>query len=190
MYLASDTRPDTSFAVSKHNQFVSNLGDDQWRALERVLHYLKGIMSLGIHYTGYPTVLEGYCDANWITDADETYATTRYVFSLRGGTVSWKSCKQTILMRSTMEAELAALDTASVEAEWLRELLIDLPVVEKTVLAISLNCDNQTVIIKINSSKDNIKSTRHIKRHLKSVRKLRKSGVIALDYVQGTNQST
>jgi hypothetical protein len=58
------------------------------------------------------------------------------------------------------------------------------------VLAISMNYDNQTVIIKINSSKDNMKSTRHIKRHLKSVRKLRNSGVIALDYVQGTNQST
>jgi hypothetical protein len=129
MYLASDTRLDISFAVSKHNQFVSNPGDDQWRALERVLHYLKGIMSLGIHYTGYPTVLEGYCDANWISDADEIYATTGYVFSLRGGIVSWKSCKHTILTRSTMKAELAVLDTASVEAEWLRELLIDLPVV-------------------------------------------------------------
>ena len=39
------------------------------------------------------------------------------------------------------------------------------------------------MIIKINSSKDNIKSTRHIKRHLKFFRKLRNSGVIALDYV-------
>jgi hypothetical protein len=52
-------------------------------------------------------------------------------------------------------------------------------VVEKPVPAISMNCDNQTVIIKINSSKDNMKSTRR----LKSVRKLRNSGVIALDYV-------
>jgi Icc-related predicted phosphoesterase len=84
---------------------------------------------------------------------------------------------------STMEAELTALDTASVEAEWLRELLMDLSVVEKPVLTISMNCDNQTVIIKINSSKDNMKSTRHIKRRLKSVRKLRNSGVIVLDYV-------
>jgi hypothetical protein len=48
---------------------------------------------------------------------------------------------------------------------------------------ISMNCDNQTVIIKINSSRDNMKSTRHIKRRLKSVRKLRNSGVIVLDYV-------
>jgi hypothetical protein len=39
------------------------------------------------------------------------------------------------------------------------------------------------VIIKINSSKDNMKSTKDIKRHLKSVRKLRNSGVIVLDYV-------
>jgi hypothetical protein len=64
MYLASATRPDISFAVSKLSRFVLNPGDDHWHALERVLRYLKGAMSLGIHYTGYPTVLEGYCDAN------------------------------------------------------------------------------------------------------------------------------
>jgi hypothetical protein len=183
MYIASATRPDISFAVSKLSRFVSNPGDEHWRALERVLRYLKGTMSLGIHYTRYPRVLEGYCDANWISDADEIYATSGYVFSLGGGAVSWKSCKQTILTRSTMEAELTALDTASVEAEWLRELLMDLPVVEKPIPAISMNCDNQTVIVMVNSSKDNMKSTRHIKRRLKSVRKLTKFGVIALDYV-------
>ena len=82
-----------------------------------------------------------------------------------------------------MEAEITALDTAIVETEWLCELLMDLSVVEKPIPAISMNYDNQTVIIKVNSSKDNIKSTRHVKRRLKSVRKLRNSGVIALDYV-------
>jgi hypothetical protein len=56
-------------------------------------------------------------------------------------------------------------------------------VIEKHVPAISMKCDNQTVIIKINSSKDNIKSTRHIKRRLKSIGKLINSRVIALDYV-------
>jgi hypothetical protein len=183
MYLASATRHDISSAVSKLSRFVSNLGDDHWRALERVLRYLKGTMSLGIHYTGYPTVLEGYCGANWISDADEIYATSGYVFSLGGGVVSWKSCKQTILTRSTMEAELTPLDNTSVEAEWLSELLMDLPVVEKHVPTISMNYDNQNVIIKINSSKNNMKSTSHIKRHLKSIRKLRNSGVIALDFV-------
>jgi hypothetical protein len=131
MYLASAMRPDISFVVSKLSRFVSNPRDDNWRALERVLCYLKDTMSLGIHYTGYPTILEGYCDANWISDADEIYATSEYVFSLGGDVVSWKSCKQTILTRSTMKAELTTLGTTSVEAEWLRELLMDLPVVKK-----------------------------------------------------------
>ena len=56
--------------------------------------------------------------------------------------------------------------------------------VEKTIPAILMNCDNQTVITKVNSAKDNAKSTRHIKRHLKSVRKLRNSGVITVAYVE------
>ena len=46
-----------------------------------------------------------------------------------------------------------------------------------------MNCDNRTVITNVNSSKDNIKSTRYAMRRLKSIRKLRNSSVIALDYV-------
>jgi hypothetical protein len=83
-----------------------------------------------------------------------------------------------------MEAELTALDTASAETEWLRELLSDLPVVEKPIPAILMNCDNQTVITKVNSTKDNVKSTRHVKIRLKYVRKLRNSRVITMAYVQ------
>ena len=83
-----------------------------------------------------------------------------------------------------MEAELTALDTATVESEWLRELLMDLAVVEKPIPAILLNCDNQTVIVKVNNSKDNAKSSRHVKRRLKTVRKLRNSGVITVSYIQ------
>jgi hypothetical protein len=88
MYLASATRLDISFAVSKLSRFVSNLGDTHWNAFKRVLRYLKGTMSYGIHFTGYPRVLEGYYDANWISDANKLYATSGYAFLLRGGTIS------------------------------------------------------------------------------------------------------
>jgi hypothetical protein len=74
------------------------------------MHYLIGTMNYRIHYSGYPAVLEGYSDTNWISDVDELYAMSGYVFTLGGGVVSWRSCKQTILTRSTMEAELVALD--------------------------------------------------------------------------------
>jgi hypothetical protein len=82
-----------------------------------------------------------------------------------------------------MEVELTTLDTSTVKAEWLRELLMDLLIVEKSILAILMNCNNQSVIVKVNSSKDNMKSSRHVKRQLKSVRKLRNTSVIALDYI-------
>jgi hypothetical protein len=74
MYLASAIRPDISFVVGKLSRYMSNPGDDHWHALEMVLRYLKGTMSYGIHYSGHPAVLEGYSDANWITDIDQIYA--------------------------------------------------------------------------------------------------------------------
>jgi hypothetical protein len=63
-----------------------------------------------------------------------------------------------------------------------------LPVVEKPIPAILMNCDNQTVIAKVTSSKDNGKSSRHVKRRLKFVRKLRNSGVISVTYIS-TNKN-
>jgi hypothetical protein len=57
-----------------------------------------------------------------------------------------------------MEVELVALETATSEAEWLHELLMDLLVVSKLVLAILLNCDNESVIKIVGSAKENLKS--------------------------------
>jgi hypothetical protein len=86
-------------------------------------------------------------------------------------------------MRSIIEAELTTLDTTIVEADWLHELLMDLPIVEKPLPVILMNNDNQMVTVKVDSSKDNMKSSRHIKRQLMSVRKMRNYGVITLDYI-------
>ena len=82
-----------------------------------------------------------------------------------------------------MEAELATLDTVIIKVDSLHELLMDLPIVEKPLPAILMNYDNQTVIVKVDSSKDNMKSSRHIKRWLRSIRKMRNSVVITLDYI-------
>jgi hypothetical protein len=81
------------------------------------MHYLVGTMYYGIHYSGYLAVLEGYSDANWISSVDELYAMSRYIFTFGSAAISWRSCKQTILTRSTVEAELAALDTATMEVD-------------------------------------------------------------------------
>jgi hypothetical protein len=70
MYLASATRPNISFAVSKLSRFMFNPGDDHWHAFKRVLHYIKVTMSYGIHYSRHPAMLGRYSDSNWISDID------------------------------------------------------------------------------------------------------------------------
>ena len=74
-----------------------------------------------------------------------------------------------------------------VEAEWLCDLLMDLPIVKKLIPTISMNCDNQTMITKVNSPRNNMKSTRHVKRRLKYVRKLKTSKVITVDSIHMSN---
>jgi hypothetical protein len=63
-----------------------------------------------------------------------------------------------------MEAELTILDTTTVKVDWLRELLMYLPIIEKPLPTIVMNCDNQVVIVKIGNSNGNMKSSRHIKK--------------------------
>jgi hypothetical protein len=60
---------------------------------------------------------------------------------------------------------------------------MDLPIVEKPLPAILINGGNQTKIVKIDKSKDNMKSSRRMKRRLKFVRKIRNSRIITLDYI-------
>jgi hypothetical protein len=183
MYLAGATRPDISFAVSKLSRFTSNPGIDHWCALERVMRYLRGTSGYGLHYTGYPVVLEGYNDSNWISDAAEIKATSGYIFTIGGAAVSWRSRKQTILTKSTMEAKLVALESSTTKAKWLKELLMDLPMVDKLVPAILLHCDNQSVIQIVGNAKGNAKFSRHVKRLIKSVRHLRNIGEIVVEYI-------
>jgi hypothetical protein len=87
---------------------------------------LKYTLNYVVHYTRYPAVLEGYSDANWISDTNDTKSSSGYVFTLSGAAVSWKSFKQTCITRSTMESEFIALDKAGEEAEWLHHFLEDM----------------------------------------------------------------
>jgi hypothetical protein len=71
-----------------------------------------------------------------------------------------------------MEVELVALDTSTADANWIHELLMDLPIVKKPLLTIVMNYDNQMAIVNVDNFKDNMKSSRHMKRGLKLVRKM------------------
>ena len=80
-------------------------------------------MNYGILYSGFPPMLEGYNDANWISYSNEIKSTIGYVFTLGGGVVAWKSSKQTLIVTFTMKSEFIGLEFANKETEWLRNFL-------------------------------------------------------------------
>ena len=140
------TRRNIAYYVSKLSRYTSNPGEDHWKALVRVLRYLKYTLNYGLHYTRYLAVLEGYSNANWISDTKDTKSTSGYVFTLHGAAVSWKSSKQTCFVRSTMESEFIALDKVGEEAEWLRHFLEDMPMWMKPMPSICIHYDSKLAI--------------------------------------------
>ena len=135
-------------------------------------------MNYGLYYNGFPSVLEGFSDANWISDLDEMKSTSGYVFILSGSVVSWKSAKQTCVTRSTMVTEFIALEKASSEVEWLRNLLTNIPLWTRPTPHVSMCCDNQVAIAKVKSKILNEKN-RHIRLRHNIVRQLFETGAIS-----------
>uniref|UniRef100_A0A2N9HAT5 Reverse transcriptase Ty1/copia-type domain-containing protein n=1 Tax=Fagus sylvatica TaxID=28930 RepID=A0A2N9HAT5_FAGSY len=76
MYAMHCTRPDIAFAVNRLSRYTSNPSAEHWKAIARVLGYLKKTKDLGLYYSGYPAVLEGYSDTNWVTSVGDNKSTS------------------------------------------------------------------------------------------------------------------
>lgn len=76
MYAMQCTRPDIIYAVSKLSRFTSKPSTERWNAISRVLGYLKATEDLELFYSEFPTVLEGYTDASWVSSAGDNKSTT------------------------------------------------------------------------------------------------------------------
>ena len=126
MYAMHCTRPNISFSVGKLSRFTSNPKVDHWKTISRVPGYLKKTISLWLFYSEFPTVLEGYSDASLITSVSDSKSTSGWIFTLGRGAISWASKKQMCISHSTMESKFIALAAVSKEAEWLRNMLLDI----------------------------------------------------------------
>ncbi|WVZ84772.1 hypothetical protein U9M48_031762 [Paspalum notatum var. saurae] len=80
-------------------------------------HLLHEIVSFGIFE------LWAYSDATWSTDPSDFKSISAYCVFLGSSLISWKTKKQTVVARSSAEAELRALACVTAEVTWLRWLL-------------------------------------------------------------------
>ncbi|GKA07424.1 zinc finger, CCHC-type containing protein [Tanacetum coccineum] len=159
MYAITCTRSDIAFAVGKLSRYTSN------------------------------PVLEGYTDASWISNTEDNSSTSGWVFLLAGGAISWASKKQTCITGSTMEFEFVALAAASKKAEWLKNLLLEIPLWVKPMELISIRCDSAATLAKAYSQMYNGKS-RHLSVRHSMIRELITNGVVSIEFVRSQQNLT
>lgn len=161
LYLAQCTRPDISFSVTNVSQFNQNHGMAHWKAVKRILRYLKGTLDCKLTFTKNSNNLKltGYTDADWGSSFWDFASCTGYVFKWHGGAVSWRCVKQKTKALSTAEAEYYALTEASKEALWLVELKDE--ILNDNKPCIEIRSDNKGAI-DLTKTISYSKNTKHI----------------------------
>ena len=93
LYL-THTRPDISYAMSVDSKQKDQPRDIHWMAAKIILYFVQGTKTHGIHYVAQSSLeLVGFTYFDWESDKTDRKSTSRYVFILAYGPISWSSKK-------------------------------------------------------------------------------------------------
>lgn len=97
---------DIGYSVHILSQFMATPTEDHLQASHKVLCYLKNAPAQGLFYsTSSPLTLSSYCDADWGACPVTRGSITGYVILFGSSLLSWKTQKQSLVSRSSVEAE-------------------------------------------------------------------------------------
>ncbi|RYP87917.1 hypothetical protein DL769_000369 [Monosporascus sp. CRB-8-3] len=181
LYVAVNTRPDISFAVSRLARFNLNPSNAHHKAADRVILYLIGTKTLALQFGGEDS-LDTWSDASFADNMIDRKSSQAYVMKLFGGVIGWRANKQDTVTTSTTEAELLSLTQAAKEALFSSRLIKELGV---TLDAGPLNmwCDNQQTIRLINADVALLQTKlRHVDIHNHWLREAAERDLIRVDY--------
>ena len=87
MYTMVCMRPDIAHAVGVVSRFMSNQGDEHWKAIKWILRYLRGTIDTALCDGDTEISLQGYVDSDLAGDHDSRKSTTGYVLEFCVGLV-------------------------------------------------------------------------------------------------------
>ena len=94
-----------------------------------IIRYVKGTLGHGLQFSSQSSlVLSSYSNADWVGYPTDRRSTIDYCFYLGDSLISWRSKKQSVVSRSSIESEYRALADSTVELLWLRWLLVNMGV--------------------------------------------------------------
>jgi hypothetical protein len=134
------TRPEIAYSVNQLCQHLHSPTSAHWTTLKRVLWYLKGSVDHGLFYSRGSLSLQAYCDSDWAGDPDDWRSTTGFGVFLGPCLVSWCAKKQSVVSKSSTEAEYRAMAMVTAELYWLRMVLKDMQI--SITAPPLLRCDN------------------------------------------------
>lgn len=180
------TRPDLSFSVGVLSRYMQELKESHGVALKQVLRYLRGTLSLGLHFKkGLQAGLVGYSDSSHNVDLDDGKSTTGHVFYLNECPITWCSQKQQVVALSSCEAEFMAATEAAKQAIWLQDLFTE--VIGTTCEKVTLRVDNKSAIALAKNPVFHGRS-KHIHRRYHFIRECVENKQIEVEYVPGVEQ--
>jgi hypothetical protein len=146
MYAMICTHPDVSYALSVASRYQADPGESHWTLVKNILKYLRTKDVFLIYGGEEELVVNGYTDASFQIDTNDSQSQSGFVFTINGGAISWKSSKQEMVTDSTAEAKYIAASRATKEGVWMRGFLIELGVFPDASSPLNLHCDNNGAI--------------------------------------------
>ncbi|CAA7055142.1 unnamed protein product [Microthlaspi erraticum] len=131
------TRADLAYAIQQVCLSMHDPAEPHFAALKRILCYIKGIISHGLHIHKSPVdQLTAYSDVDRAGCPSTRRSTSGFSVFLEDSLTSWSSKQQATVSRSTAEAGYKAVVNDVAETTWLRNLLgeMKLPVTKATIV--------------------------------------------------------